>query len=220
MNWDIYEARWKACQLCDLHKTADNIVLYRGTKPTTDVLFIGESPGPTEDLCGYPFAGPSGKLLDRLIEETRSKIASILRVNHGVTGPHPAINFKCGFTNLISCIPIKDPHKLIITGPATTHVAREGNFRLPIVEEIQACSTRLQELITLTQPRIIVYFGRSDFTPIPNQVEAILSNIKYPSYWRKTGATKGIHYRIAASAFLSLIQTTFIKEPPHAETIH
>src|SRR5689334_24983093 len=32
-------------------------------------MFVGEQPGDQEDLAGHPFVGPSGKLLDRALDE-------------------------------------------------------------------------------------------------------------------------------------------------------
>lgn len=58
-----------SCTLCPLHITALNGVVYRGTPVTNCVMFVGEAPGVKEDLQGSPFVGPSGKLLDQLIEE-------------------------------------------------------------------------------------------------------------------------------------------------------
>jgi DNA polymerase len=56
-------------------------------------LFIGEAPGPSEDLIGQPFVGPAGKLLDRLIE----------------IGLDGQVDY-C-MTNLVCCIPIEEGSK-------------------------------------------------------------------------------------------------------------
>ena len=37
--------------------------------PHADLMFVGEGPGPDEDLAGEPFMGRSGELLDRLMAE-------------------------------------------------------------------------------------------------------------------------------------------------------
>lgn len=63
------EKNIKACTRCRLHKTARNAVPGEGN-PDSDIVFIGEAPGETEDLTGRPFVGRAGKLL----EETLSKI--------------------------------------------------------------------------------------------------------------------------------------------------
>lgn len=55
------------CAACSLAATRRNIAKGRGSLPCM-VLFIGEGPGKTDDLLGEAFAGPSGRLLDRIID--------------------------------------------------------------------------------------------------------------------------------------------------------
>jgi uracil-DNA glycosylase family 4 len=43
------------------------VCLARGQIPC-DVLFIGEAPGENENAAGFPFVGPAGRLLDRIVE--------------------------------------------------------------------------------------------------------------------------------------------------------
>jgi len=45
-----------------------NLVFGEGN-PETEIVFIGEAPGRSEDLEGRPFVGRAGKLLDMLINE-------------------------------------------------------------------------------------------------------------------------------------------------------
>ncbi len=52
---------------CALKKTAMNTVFADGD-PSGGVMFLGEAPGADEDRQGLPFVGPSGQLLDRMIE--------------------------------------------------------------------------------------------------------------------------------------------------------
>lgn len=51
---------------CLLKKAAINTVFADGN-PQSDVMFIGEAPGASEDEKGIPFCGQSGKLLDNII---------------------------------------------------------------------------------------------------------------------------------------------------------
>lgn len=53
----------KQCKLCDVR---NNIVFGSG-KSNAELVFIGEAPGEEEDLCGLPFVGKSGELLDKMI---------------------------------------------------------------------------------------------------------------------------------------------------------
>jgi DNA polymerase len=55
------------CHLCLLSKSRTNIVFGEGDF-NADLMFIGEAPGATEDRLGKPFAGRSGELLTKMIE--------------------------------------------------------------------------------------------------------------------------------------------------------
>ena len=81
-------ARWHKCKMCDLYHSRKKVVLLRGSVPSP-VLFVGEAPGQSEDVLGFPFVGPAGQLLDRIIEQA------------GLTQG-------CAFTNIIACIPKND----------------------------------------------------------------------------------------------------------------
>ena len=50
-----------------LFATGSNIVIYRGN-PAAKLMIVGEAPGLQEDRQGKPFVGPSGKLLDQILE--------------------------------------------------------------------------------------------------------------------------------------------------------
>jgi DNA polymerase len=66
----IADARKAAafCTRCDLHKFATRTVFGEGPS-AAEVMFVGEQPGDNEDLAGRPFVGPSGRLLDELLQE-------------------------------------------------------------------------------------------------------------------------------------------------------
>lgn len=57
-------ARFDSCALRD---TATNLVFADGD-PSAPVMLVGEGPGAEEDRAGLPFVGPSGRLLDRMLE--------------------------------------------------------------------------------------------------------------------------------------------------------
>jgi DNA polymerase len=60
------DARVKACDRCELHKSRTNAVIGEGNIPA-DVMFIGEGPGETEDKTGKPFCGKAGEVLDKML---------------------------------------------------------------------------------------------------------------------------------------------------------
>lgn len=85
-KWSDLFQSWSNCNRCLLHTGRTNVVMYRGDVKC-EALFIGEAPGTTEDECGRPFVGPSGKLLDSLISDTLPS------------------NMTFGIANTIGCIP-------------------------------------------------------------------------------------------------------------------
>lgn len=54
------------CQICNLRAGAKQVVPGEGN-PAANIMFIGESPGATEDKTGKPFVGAAGKVLDILL---------------------------------------------------------------------------------------------------------------------------------------------------------
>lgn len=61
------EAAIAAFEGCPLKAGTTNTVFSRGN-PEAKVMVIGEGPGAEEDRQGKPFVGPSGRLLDRMLE--------------------------------------------------------------------------------------------------------------------------------------------------------
>ena len=59
----------QSCRGCALYARATQAVFGEGPA-AADILFVGEQPGDEEDHQGHPFVGPSGKLLDRALEES------------------------------------------------------------------------------------------------------------------------------------------------------
>jgi uracil-DNA glycosylase len=56
-----------ACTRCRLHESRTQVVFGQGD-PHADLMLVGEAPGFHEDRRGIPFVGPSGQLLNRLLE--------------------------------------------------------------------------------------------------------------------------------------------------------
>ena len=88
MNYQQHKREWINCKRCHLFRQRNKVVLLRGKIPC-DILFVGEAPGISEDIIGMPFIGPSGKLLDQIIEEATSDL----------------LKLRIAFTSLVACIP-------------------------------------------------------------------------------------------------------------------
>ncbi|MEK6809582.1 MAG: uracil-DNA glycosylase, partial [Nanoarchaeota archaeon] len=57
----------RKCTACPLYKSATLAVPGEGPKDAK-IMVVGEAPGEEEDRQGLPFAGRSGKLLDKMLE--------------------------------------------------------------------------------------------------------------------------------------------------------
>lgn len=56
------------CRRCPLFKDATQTVFGEGPADAR-IVFVGEQPGDQEDLCGKPFVGPAGRMLDSVLQE-------------------------------------------------------------------------------------------------------------------------------------------------------
>ena len=122
--------RWKDCTACPLHLQRNRVVLARGKVPA-EVVFIGEAPGPSEDVIGKPFVGPAGKDrgcgLDHLIEVVLGQ------------------RYSYAITNLVACFPRE---------------AKRAGVNEPPAEAVWACAPRLREFVRLCKPRLVVLVGK------------------------------------------------------------
>lgn len=73
-------AKWATNCTCKLKATATQPVYGLGN-PDTEIVFIGEAPGKTEDISGIPFAGSAGKVLNTMLESINLKREAIYITN-------------------------------------------------------------------------------------------------------------------------------------------
>lgn len=148
--WQAHVEKWSDCRRCRLCAGRKRVVLARGSLPC-DVLFVGEAPGESEDVVGLPFKGPAGRLLDQIVKEALN--AAGCEMDSGGQNPDGSFinvwmpaDVRVAFTNLVACIPRE---------PDSRHKAVE-----PLPDEIQACAPRLQEIVRLADPKLIVRVGK------------------------------------------------------------
>lgn len=127
-QWSAHTKEWGSCAKCNLCQDATTHVLARGSIPA-DILFIGEAPGHSEDQLGFPMIGPSGKLLDKIIEESMS-----------FDGKRYGKRYSYCISNIVACIPL--------------NADSDGGVRPPTEEEALACRPRLDELIGMLPKEI------------------------------------------------------------------
>lgn len=141
-KFQLHQQTWNSCTACSLCNDRRNVVLFRGQLPC-DVLFIGEGPSQSDDVLGSPFVGPAGHQLDEIIEQAMEES----RIGFTPDGDEidavaPYLRF--GFTHLTACIPLNE----------------EGRICEPPEEAIKACSTRLEEILLICKPKLVVCVGK------------------------------------------------------------
>ena len=67
MKLDDLNEEIKRCQKCRLYKSRINALCGEGD-PNAKLMLIAQAPGENEDREGKMFIGPSGKVLDELLE--------------------------------------------------------------------------------------------------------------------------------------------------------
>jgi len=121
-------ARIAACRQCPLHQGRNRTVAGEGS-PRARVMFVGEAPGAAEDASGRPFVGPSGQLLNRILEggmglrREEVFIANVLKCRPpGNRDPQAAETAACT-PYLEEQIRLVEPDLLIALGrPAANHL--------------------------------------------------------------------------------------------------
>lgn len=130
--WERHVKLWSKCTACPLCQHRIQVVLARGQLPC-EALFIGQSPGRSEDVTGKPFKGPAGQLLDDII------VHALQAYGKPVT---------TAFTNIVACIP------KVRNEEGQLEVLKE-----PTKQAITACNQRLREIVIMARPQLIVLVG-------------------------------------------------------------
>ena len=68
------------CKLCDLYKTRLNALAGEGNN-NADIMLIAQAPGELEDKENKMFIGPSGKMLDKLLQNAQISRDEIYMTN-------------------------------------------------------------------------------------------------------------------------------------------
>jgi DNA polymerase len=116
------------CRGCELYCNATQTVFGEGARDAF-VMFVGEQPGDQEDLAGKPFVGPSGHMLDEVMDEV------------GIDRKHDVY-----VTNAVKHFKFEPRGKRRIHSK-------------PSAREIAACRPWLEAEIQVVKPSIIVTLG-------------------------------------------------------------
>lgn len=120
--------RGSACDRCSLCQHDSSVVVSRGAS-NASIMLVGEGPGLGEDIEGYPFVGPAGKLLD--------KVMAAIGVD---------TNRDCYLTNVVKCRPV------------APEGCGKQNYT-PMAKQCRTCVLYLLKEIELLRPKIIVSIG-------------------------------------------------------------
>jgi uracil-DNA glycosylase family 4 len=132
--------RWQAgCGAEECSMEGVNRVFARGSLPC-DVLLCGEAPGESENSLLVPFIGVAGKLLDQVVAQATWALETVPDASLEA-GSRP---WTWAMTNVVACIPRTE----------------DGGYDEPSDEQIRSCQPRLEEMIRIAAPRIIVRVGK------------------------------------------------------------
>lgn len=186
----------KGCGLCRLGKQSElkGPVLFRGT-PGAPLVFIGEAPGKEEDKLGFPFTGPAGHLLDKMIAAMQLHQADYL------------------ITNVVKCRPIAQTgsgkqnekpsqEELLACRPFITHELLVGKPRVVVLLGASAVTSLLPKVKFKKLGDLLHRYFTSEEFP-----ETIFTIMYHPAYLlRQEHSPNYIELKKAAWAHLLRIK--------------
>jgi uracil-DNA glycosylase len=143
-------AEASACTRCRLHQSRTQVVFGQGD-PHADLMFVGEAPGFHEDRQGVPFVGPSGQLLNRLLEGIGLRRQDVYIAN--VVKSRPPNNRDPQPDEIAACRPWLDA-QIRLVDPKV--VVTLGNFAARTLLETTTGITRLRGQTYPFQGRVLL----------------------------------------------------------------
>ena len=138
------------CTRCRLHQSRTQVVFGQGD-PNADLMFVGEAPGFHEDRQGVPFVGPSGQLLNRLLEGIGLRRQDVYIAN--VVKSRPPSNRDPQPDEIAACRPWLDA-QIRLVDPKV--VVTLGNFAAKTLLETTTGITRLRGQTYSFQGRVLL----------------------------------------------------------------
>jgi uracil-DNA glycosylase len=138
------------CTRCRLHESRTQVVFGQGD-PHADLMFVGEAPGFHEDRQGIPFVGPSGQLLNRLLEGIGLRREDVYICN--VVMSRPPQNRDPRPDEIAACRPWLDAQVRLVDPKV---VVTLGNFAAKTLLETTTGITRLRGQTYPFQGRVLL----------------------------------------------------------------
>ena len=123
-----------------------------GGAVVSDVMIIGQAPGPREPTLRRPFAHTAGKTLFGWFEE-------FCRMNEA------AVRSKIYFAAVCRCFPGKNS---------------SGTDRVPAPDEIRNCSSWMDDEIRILRPRLIIPVGRLAIVQFVESAAVVGEAVSFP----------------------------------------
>lgn len=190
----IHTSQWTSCNKCPLGERALKRCFYDVVSFPEDetdpnklpiIMCIGEGPGINENATGLPFVGVAGELLRKTFMEAHMDTK---------------LPFQLVLSNLVACRP-QDKFN--------------GTNRAPEEGEIKSCSPRVNDLLKIFTPEVMVYLGQvpqkyKELYPFKGKVV----DTYHPSFIVRTGRTSSSYYE----RFLNNITQAvlFTEKPPYS----
>jgi DNA polymerase len=168
----LYETQWYGCQRCVLSgfriDGAGNPfkdITFGDGNPNARVMIIGEAPGEEEELCGVPFIGPSGRLLNQILAATSDDVGIQELFRWYNTGRRSKDNEKHFHEKMLEW----RRQEFFVTNIVG---CRPPDNRTPTHPEVKACWERLLNIIYIVDPWFIITLGRPAIeTLVRKQIE-------------------------------------------------
>jgi uracil-DNA glycosylase len=190
---------WSGCERCSLASRRTHLVHLRGTVPA-QVLFIGEAPGHSEDSVGYPFVGDAGKILGGIQDPPAPEYnwgiieAAQNRLRTSGDSRTRGMSFTWAIVNVVACLPEKFERGLHT-------VDDKWLLRQPTKEEALVCRPRLDALIELVKPHVVILLGRvaARFYKPPPSLPCL--EVYHPAYILRVGGRARTKYNERCTEF-------------------
>lgn len=131
----VYDHSHADCDACELKgscETGRTVPAKPGIPENFNgIMIIGEGPGQREVSAGRPFVGPSGHLLDTLLEHVGIK------------------RDECYVTNATLCLP----------PPKRKDESKQASFHSRFPNAIYSCLPRLEAEVAMVRPRVVICLG-------------------------------------------------------------
>jgi uracil-DNA glycosylase len=148
LELDHHLAQLLQCRLCTRMKSTP----VSGGAIVSDVMIVGQAPGPREPVLKRPFAHTAGKTLFRWFEEFSG-------MNEA------AVRSKIYFAAVCRCFPGKNS---------------SGTDRVPSPDEIRNCSSWMDNEIRILRPRLIIPVGRLAIVQFIGRAAVVGEAISFP----------------------------------------